>query len=288
MAREDTASGVQNSIKEIHDCYIDDSFDFCDDATSFRAASFSDMVSNELILICISSYLPASSLLFLSSTNTQIRSIMLSTPGVWRTIDLSDLNPPKSSLLKFLCQSHVLRDCHNLILDGVDVPHEFIDQILLRAMPRLHSISLRSCPNLNGDQIIKLIGYIRRISAPRPLSLRYISLIGAPLLPLNQPSYYAPAIVAAAGSEILTDIHSLQCCGKDHLDLDLAERRWHLKNQYPNHPCVECLIPQELCMKCHVKKTCVGCHSFYCDNCEPHPEVLPSPLRTVTDVEIEN
>jgi len=201
---------------------------------------------------------------------------MRTTPDVWRTIDLSDLDRPiyETDFLKFLHRPEILRDCRNLVLDGVEIDHDLIDQILLRGMPGLRSISLRSCPTLNGDQIIKLIGYIRRVSAPRPLSLKYISLLGAPLLPLNQPSSYAPVIVAAAGTEILTDLHFLQCCGKDHFDEDLEKRQWHLKNKYPNHPCVECLLPQDVCMKCHVRKTCVGCMSFYCDDCEPYPSKL--------------
>jgi hypothetical protein len=144
-------------------------------------------------------------------------------------------------------------------------------------MPGLHGISLRSCPNLNGDQMINLIIYITRLSAPRPLALRYIALLGAPLFPLNQPSRYAPVIVATASDEILTDLHGMQCLGKDHLESDIINRRWSLKEKYPNHPCVECHARQELCMKCHVRKTCVGCLSFYCDTCEPHPEVPPIP-----------
>lgn len=244
--------------------------------TTYRAADFSDLVSCDLVLICIASYLPAPSLLSLSSASRYVRSSMHTTPGVWRIIDLSDLyrHPePDAYLVKFLRQSYVARDCRTLILDGLSIDHIFLDQLILREMPAIHYISLSSCPNLNGDQLIKLIDYIRRPSAPRPLSLRRISLLGAPLFPLNQPSVYAPFIVAAAGDEICTDLHFLQCFGRDHIDRDIAKHQWHLKVKYPNHPCVECNVPQEVCMNCHVNHSCKGCHSFYCDQCEPYPKV---------------
>lgn len=254
------------------------------DVTSDQAVTLIDLLSSELILICIASYLPVPGLLSLSSTNRSLRSMMHHTPGVWRTIDLSDtlfgIPQPEEILRKFLRKPYVARDCRVLILDDTDVDHVFLDQLLLREMPSLRNISVRYCPNLNGEQLIKLIEYIRRPSAPRPLSLKYISMRGAPLFPHNQPSPYAPVIVAAAGDEILTDLHSTQCLGKEHIDNDNNSRQWHLKDSYPNHPCAGCNARQEVCMKCHVKKSCIGCHSFYCDDCEPHPIVshlhLPS------------
>jgi hypothetical protein len=246
--------------------------------TSFREANFSDILSSELVLICITSYLPVATLLALAATTKEIRHVMHNTPGIWRTIDLTDLDiaDPNTSLLKFVRQSYVARDCRHLSLDGVDFDHSLLDQIMLKELPSLQSISLRSCPNLNGDQLIKLIDYIRRPSAPRPLSLQYISLLGAPLFPLNSPSSYAPIIVAAAADEIFTDLHHRQCMGHDHITNDLRANQWHLRTLYPNNPCVGCTTPQLICMKCHVKKSCVGCHSYFCDECEPYPIVPPS------------
>ena len=197
-------------------------------------ATFYDIISSELVLICIASYLPVSSLLSLCSTNKEIRAAMLNTPGIWRNIDLSDLwtLEDESKLITFLRRPYVRRDCRLLILDNLTFSHEFLDNILLREMPRIRSISLHSCPGLNGDQLIKLIDYIRRPTTPRPLSLRYMSLLGAPLFPLNQPSIFAPIIVAAAGDEIETDLHSLHCPGKDHYEVDLSQRQWHLKVRF--------------------------------------------------------
>ena len=235
-------------------------------AHDIRPANFTDIITNELVLICVTSYLNVPSLVSLSSTNKEIRSVMHTTPNVWRTIDLSDLWSSNTDLflLKFLRQPYVSRDCRLLILDGLNFDHSVLDQILLREMPMLRSISLLSCPNLNGDQIIKLIDYIRRPSNPQPLTLRYISLFGAPLFPL---------VVAAAGSEIITDLHSLQCFGKDHIETDIREQKWHLKIKFPNHPCTICQIPQDICMRCHTRKSCVECLSFYCEECEPYPSV---------------
>jgi len=250
------------------------------DPESDRAANMTDLISSELILICIASYLTVPSLLALSSTTQEIRAAMHSTPGVWRIIDFSDIPTPDScekNVVKFLRQPYVSRDCRVLILDGLTFDHQFLDHLLLREMPSLYSISLLSCPNLNGDQLIKLIDYIRRPSAPRPLALKSMALLGAPLFALNQASYFAPVIVAAAGDEIDTDLHGLQCLGNDHREVDLRERKWHLKIRYPNHPCALCSIQQDVCMKCHVKKSCVGCHSFFCDDCEPYPTVNRTP-----------
>ena len=210
-------------------------------AHDIRPANFTDIITNELVLICVTSYLNVPSLVSLSSTNKEIRSVMHTTPNVWRTIDLSDLWSSNTDLflLKFLRQPYVSRDCRLLILDGLNFDHSVLDQILLREMPMLRSISLLSCPNLNGDQIIKLIDYIRRPSNPQPLTLRYISLFGAPLFPLDQSSEIAPIIVAAAGSEIITDLHSLQCrLGRRRGALQLAGRGrglWCCR-----HRCKEC------------------------------------------------
>ena len=244
-------------------------------APYFRPAHFADLISNELILIKISSYLSVQSLLAVSATSKGILSAVCSTPGVWRTIDLSKLciGNREASMINFLRKPHVKRDCRRLVLDGSDLPHQLLHQIVLFEIPHLRSLSLLSCPWLNGGLLINLINYIRRPSAPRPLSLQYIALFGAPLFPLNEPSFYAPRIVAVAGNEIQTDLHSLQCLGKDHIDDDQRRTRWHLKAPYPNHPCVLCHTEQEVCTKCHIKKSCVGCLSFYCDNCEPHPNV---------------
>jgi hypothetical protein len=247
-----------------------------DSAQTFQYASFADILSSELVLICITAYLPVSALLSLSSTSRQVRSVMQSTPGVWRVVDLSDcpdIPNPKTSILKFLRTPHVARDCRHLILDGINFEYDLLDAILVREMRGIHTLSIQGCPGLNGDQIIKLIDYIRRTSAPRPLALRYISMLGAPLFPFDQASSYAPVIVAAAGQEILTDLHSRQCMGHDHIEADMEKRTWHLKAIYPDRPCTICHAEQGGCMKCHVKKTCVGCHSFYCDNCEPYPKV---------------
>jgi hypothetical protein len=255
----------------------------CIDSQDFnRAANFTDIISSELVLICIASYLPVPSLLSLSSTTKDIRAVMHSTPGVWRTCDFthfleSSQDCSQKNLVKFLRQHYVSRDCRVLILDGLAFDHQFLDNLLLREMPALHSISLLSCPDLNGDQLIKLIDYIRRPSAPRPLTLKHMAVLGAPLFALNQASRFAPAIVAAAGDEIHTDLHGLQCLGEEHREADEREGKWHLKVQYPNHPCTLCSIQQDVCMKCHVKQSCVGCHSFYCDDCEPYPSVLPLP-----------
>src|SRR5271167_2724398 len=174
----------------------------------YQAATFNDIVSSELVLICITSYLTVPSLLSLSSTNKSIRSIMHTTPGAWRTIDFSEgwwsTTDLDEFLINFFRRPYVFHDCRILILDRLIFDHSLLDQIL-KALPLLHSVSLVSCPNLNGELIIKLIDYIRRPSAPRPLSLRRIFLLGAPLFPLDQSSSYAPIIVTAAGSEIHTD-----------------------------------------------------------------------------------
>jgi hypothetical protein len=239
-------------------------------------ARISDILSNELVLIAVASYLSVPSLLNLSSTSKAIREMMHSTPGVWRRIDLAGTPPsPKLEikLLKFLRQPFVTRDCRLLILDGLPIDNEFLSNILLREMVYLRFISISFCPELNVPQLIDLISFLRRPSAPRPLSLRHISLAGDPLFPWAQPSSFAPLLVNAAGSEIQTDLHSLQCLGSTHIESDRLHRRWHLKLFFPGNPCSICRKSQQVCMKCHYKQSCVGCNTFYCDECEPYPNV---------------
>ena len=237
-----------------------------------------DILSSELILICIASFLQVSSLLSLSATNKDIRMMMKYTRGVWRTIDLSNLSHlinPEIPFLAFLRRSYVKRDCRTLILDGTQIDHTCLDTILLREMLEISTISLKSCPNLNGEKLIKLIEYIRRFTAPRPLYLKNMYLLGPPLFKPLHPSIYAPVIVATAGTEISTDLHSLQCFGKDHIEKDKTLSQWHLSTSYPK-PCTICSAQQFICIKCHDKKTCVECLAYYCDKCEPHPIVLPT------------
>lgn len=259
-----------------------------DSGQSFQYANFSDILSSELVLICIAAYLPVSALLALSSTSRHIRSVMHTTPGVWRVIDLSDLRSilhPETSLIGFLRTPCVARDCRHLIFDGVNFDHELLGLFLVRDMLKIHTLSIQNCPRLNGDQLIKLIEYIRRTTADRPLALRYISMLGAPLFPLNQPSSHAPVIVAASGQEILTDLHSMQCLGKDHIEEGMVKQQWHLTGLYLDHPCTMCHAEQDVCMKCRIKKTCVGCHSFYCDDCEPYPNVFSHVPKLIVETQ---
>ena len=119
----------------------------CIDSQDFnRAANFTDIISSELVLICIAGYLPVPSLLSLSSTTKDIRAVMHSTPGVWRTCDFTDFlessqDCSQKNLVKFLRQHYVSRDCRVLILDGLAFDHQFLDNLLLREMPALHSRS---------------------------------------------------------------------------------------------------------------------------------------------------
>src|SRR5436190_18799194 len=113
----------------------------------FRPANFNDIISNELILICVASYLPVPSLLALSSSSKAIRLAMHKTPSVWRIIDLSDLRSSSLDvfLVKFLRQPYVLRDCRVIVLDGLAFDHDLLDGILLRELPLLRCISLSRC-----------------------------------------------------------------------------------------------------------------------------------------------
>src|SRR5271154_174466 len=132
---------VQNVTLSTNKVSIDSSA-YVDSQDFNRAANFTDIISSELVLICIASYLRVPSLLALSSTSKDIREVMHSTPGVWRTCDFSDfLNSPQdcsqTNLVKFLRQHYVSRDCRVLILDGLSFDHQFLDNLLLREMPAL-------------------------------------------------------------------------------------------------------------------------------------------------------
>src|SRR5437762_14313686 len=77
---------LDSTVQKNHDATESDST-----AHHIRPANFTDIITNELVLICVTSYLSVPSLLSLSSTNKEIRLVIHTTPNVWRTIDLSDL-----------------------------------------------------------------------------------------------------------------------------------------------------------------------------------------------------
>ena len=255
-------------------------------STYFRTPHFTDLVLIELILLRIVSYLRVPSLLALSSTSKAISSIMLSVVGVWSRIDLSELmiQNREESIIKFLRQPHVVRDCRQLILDGTDLPQIVIHKIVVCEVPRLESLSLHNCLGLEGDRLMELIDYIRRPSAPRPLSFQYMALLGGALFSLNEPSFYAPHVVSATGNEIQTDIHSLQCLGKSHIMADGDEAKWHLA-PYSNL-CAICGGKQKVCMKCQIQNSYPRCDSFYCDNFGP--ELNVHPCESVVNVAVDD
>jgi hypothetical protein len=202
---------------------------------------------------------------------------MHGTPGVWPTIDLSDqrcCDIDTTSLVTFFRQPFVWRDCRNLILDRLSCNNKFLHQVLTREMPNISSICIVSFPNINGDELIKLINYILRPSTPRPVQLQSLALLGAPLFPLDQPSVLAPILVAAADLEIITDLE--QCLGKNHIVTDRVERKWDIKGKFP---CTVCRRAQEVWNQCHVEKSYLRCRRFYCDECELYPNVCSSPFN---------
>ncbi|KAG6141913.1 hypothetical protein E4U38_006232 [Claviceps purpurea] len=147
-----------------------------------NTTSLFDLLHNSLILRHITPHLPIHSLLQLSATSKSIRSLIRTTPGVFRHLDLTrvqrvadfDDNPigsgrdvwhyaqvddnltqddvesgPLRCILSVIRRQNILRDVQTLVLDGLSVTYDLCHEILYDPSYNVRILSLRDVKNLH-------------------------------------------------------------------------------------------------------------------------------------------
>lgn len=144
-------------------------------------SSLLDLLSNTIILYETIPFLPVSTLLDLASTSKDFRSLLLNTPGVFRHADLSTIKSaqfdvagidhggevwrnvqldenltedefysgPLRGILYNLRRSNIISNVQTLVLDGLSVTADLINDILVGSEFQVRILSVRETKNLN-------------------------------------------------------------------------------------------------------------------------------------------
>ncbi|QPG94231.1 hypothetical protein C2857_005442 [Epichloe festucae Fl1] len=160
--------------------------------------SLFDVLHNSLILRNIAPYLPVYSLLQLSSTSKGFRSLINSTPGVFRHLDLTqvkkakfDVDPidndgevwrnvqldetlteddvysgPLRGIFRAIRRQNLLQDVQTLILDGLSVTSDLCHEIINDPSYSVRILSIRDVKNLNQAKLRGALQYACRPSRP--------------------------------------------------------------------------------------------------------------------------
>ncbi|KAG5918363.1 hypothetical protein E4U42_006880 [Claviceps africana] len=165
--------------------------------------SLFDVLHNSLILRHIAPYLPIYSLLQLSATSKDFQSLVRTTPGVFRHLDLTRVkkaklkthlvdngiawrngqieegisdddaveSKPLTGILSAIRQQNILRDVQTLILDGLAVSAALCYDIINDPSYSVRILSIREVKNLNHAKVREALQYAcrpsRHHSSPR-------------------------------------------------------------------------------------------------------------------------
>ncbi|KAI1813878.1 hypothetical protein GGS20DRAFT_449701 [Poronia punctata] len=156
--------------------------------------SLLDLLSNTLVLYQTAPYLPVSALLSLAATSRSFQHLIYDTPGVFRHLDLSQVKTaqfdidgidhggqvwrnvqvdehvteddfysgPLRGIFSNLRRRNILQDVNTLILDGLSVTSEFINDILVDPSSRVRVLSIREVKNLNERKLMQALRYACR------------------------------------------------------------------------------------------------------------------------------
>ncbi|KAI1735671.1 hypothetical protein F4680DRAFT_300160 [Xylaria scruposa] len=203
--------------------------------TSDLTPSLLDLLSNTLVLYQTIPYLPISAILNIAATSRSFRHLLHTTPGVFRHLDLTRVSTaqfdidgidhggevwrnaqvdenlteddfysgPLRGIFASLRRRDILRHVNTLVLDGLSVTSEFLNDILVDPASRVRVLSIREVKNLNERKLMQALRYACRPTrpedTPRLKALYYFGTRDADPLPPTQP---APAARASRGANI--------------------------------------------------------------------------------------
>jgi hypothetical protein len=157
-----------------------------------------DLLSNSLILRQTVPYLPISALLNIAATSQALRSLARDTPGVFRHVDLTTIriaqfdvdnvdhggeiwrnlqldenlteddfySGPLRSVFSNLGRASILQDVQTLVLDGLSVTAELINDVLVDTRFHVRILSIREVKNLNERKLMQSLQYACRRTRP--------------------------------------------------------------------------------------------------------------------------
>ncbi|KAF2280289.1 uncharacterized protein EI97DRAFT_498506 [Westerdykella ornata] len=162
------------------------------------STTLADLLSNTLVLRQTAPYLPVASLYALAATSKSLRHIVYTAPESFRHLDLSTV---KSAFVKYvpldsggiswrsermdesltedefysgplrgifskLQRRHLLHHVHTLVLDGLSVPADLVQDIISEDRFNVRILSLREAQNLNERKLMQVLRYAVRPSRP--------------------------------------------------------------------------------------------------------------------------
>ncbi|KAI0454128.1 hypothetical protein F5B21DRAFT_257349 [Xylaria acuta] len=195
--------------------------------TSDSTPSLLDLLSNALVLYQTVPYLPISAILNIAAASRSFRHLLHTTPGVFRHLDLTRVSAaqfdidsidhggevwrnvqvdenlteddfysgPLRGIFTSLRRRDILRHVHTLVLDGLSVTSEFLNDLLVDPASRVRVLSIREVKNLNERKLMQALRYACRPTrpddTPRLKALYYFGKRDA--APLPPPARTAPA-----------------------------------------------------------------------------------------------
>jgi len=160
--------------------------------------TLADLLTNSIVLSQLAPYLSISSVLSLSATSKTLRTLLLHSPDAFRYIDLSRVKAaslafepvdrggnrwrsqpmdmslteddfysgPLRGIFYKLKRQEILQNVQVLVLDGLSVPAELIQEIISTPRFNVRILSIREAQHLNDRQLIHALKYAVRPSRP--------------------------------------------------------------------------------------------------------------------------
>jgi len=173
------------------------------------------LLSNSLVWHQTIPYLPVLSVLSLASTSRSFKSLLHESPGVFRHLDLTTVkgaqlsldrgnfaqhassivvhdrfvadateddvySGPLRAVLAKVRQRDILRSVHTLVLDGLSVTAELLNDMLVDPSYPMRILSIRDCMNLNEAKLMQTLRFAcRRGRAADALRLKGLYVFGS-------------------------------------------------------------------------------------------------------------
>jgi hypothetical protein len=243
--------------------------------TSDFTLNLLDLLSNTLVLHQTIPYLPLSAVFHLAATSRSFRDLLQYTPGVFRHLDLTQIKTarldidaidhggevwrnvqvdenlteddfysgPLRGIFSSLRRRNILQDVNTLVLDGLSVTVEFINDILVDPSSRVRVLSIREVKNLNERKLMQVLRYACRLTRsddmPRLKALYYFGKRDAVPLPATPPPTQAAPARASRGVNISVDWnHKSQHALKESIEGD-GEDWYNQKGKIISKPIVD-------------------------------------------------
>lgn len=205
-------------------------------ATSeLHSSSLFDLLSNSIILHDTIPFLPISSLLNLSATSKALRNLLHGTPGVFRHLDLTPIKSatfdiagidhggevwrnvqldenltedefysgPLRDILSNLQRTNLLQNVQTLVLDGLSVTADLVNEILIDPKYQIRILSMRETKNLNERRLMQTLRYACRPSRPEGTPrLKGLYVFGKKEVPFGSPMSSVASTPSVASANI--------------------------------------------------------------------------------------